>query len=377
MDMENLNDLTQQILTPPNSSQRAEVVPVPVPLPMLVLLLLSTLVFFYMAWPIRVPLFLATVFSVMGQPLYRWVTRKLGGRPRLAGAAMTLFLLVGIVVPAVVMTLASLEEIAHGLAWLRGALGLAQDQATGPVGLASRAVEKLGQVFRLGSEELHSYMSDAAGFVRSTSPQVIAGVLGLFGETFTLLIAFYFLTVDGHFLSSFVGRISPLRNEQTNELLKEFRNVASGAVLGNAANAVLQGVIMFTGFLIFGMPHPIFFGLIAMPAALIPLVGSQLIWVPALFALVSNGRPLAALGLGIWCQALVLIVDNAVKPLILRGKVEFHPGLLLIGFIGGLAMFGLVGLVAGPVAVAFTLTMYRIYQRDYLGRGIIFDRAMH
>ena len=347
-----------------------------VPRPLIFMLVGATLLLAYLVWPVRVPLFLAIVSAVVSRPVFFWLTKILGGRRRVAGALLTLMLLAGIVLPITALGAAMFREMADGIGWLRDSLGMPPEQHAGASELIARASEEVADMLHVSRDELRRYMSDAAHIMQRAAPQVVGASLSMLGQTFLLLVAFYFLTVDGHWLKSFIGRISPLRPEQTHELLIEFRNVTSGAVLGNAVNSVLQSIIVTAGFLVVGIPHAIFFGLLTVPAALIPLVGSQLIWLPAVIALVWQTQTTAAIGLAVWCQVSVLIIDNFVKPRILRGKVEFHAGLLLLGFVGGLAMFGLPGLVAGPLVVVFALTLYRIYQRDYLNHGIVL-RANH
>ena len=343
----------------------------PAPRPFLVLLMAGALLMICIAWPVRVPLFLAAVLTVVSRPIYYRMTTLLRGRPRLAGGVMTLLLLLLIVGPMLSLMAGALHEMTAVLSWMRDNLGFDQDELAGTPELMQRALQRLGSILHLSRDELQGYVSEGVRWAQHTAPYVVSASVGAFGKTFLLLVAFYFFTVDGHWLTSFVGRISPLRPSETHELLTEFRNVTSAAVLGNAVNALLQAAVLFMGFVTTQIPHALFFGIVAVPAALVPLVGSQLVWAPAVAILVYQGRVGPAIALGIWCQVAVLIIDNVIKPWVLRGKVEFHPGLLLLGFIGGLAMFGLSGLVAGPLVVAFALTLFRIYQRDYLNHGIL------
>ncbi len=343
----------------------------PLPRPFLTLLIFGTALLAYIAWPVRVPLFLAAVLTVVSRSLYLRMIVLLGGRERLAGALMTLLLLGCIVVPVLSLAASGLQEVTEGLAWLTNSLGFAKDELAGAPEVFRRGLQRLGTILHLSPEQVRGLLKEAMHVAQQFAPAVLTASVGAFGKTFLMLVAFYFFTVDGHWLTRFVGRISPLRPSETHELLVEFRNVTSGAVLGNAVNAIFQACVLFAGFVATQIPHALFFGIMAVPAALVPLVGSQLIWAPAMGILLYQGRGGAGLGLALWCTITVLIIDNVVKPWVLRGKVELHGGLLLLGFIGGLGMFGLMGLVAGPLAVAFSATLFRIYQRDYLNRAIV------
>lgn len=345
-----------------------------VPLPLLVMLVAASLLMVYLVWPVRTPLFLAAVMALVLQPPFLWVNRILRGRRYLAGACITLLLLAGIVLPALAIVMASLNELVGGAAWLSSQLKVEGDRQLSYTELGARAASMMAEKLHLDADNVQSHLSGIIDSVQRASPQIMSASLQIFGASVLFLIAFLFLLVDGHFLTRFVGRISPLRDSQTNELLGEFRKVTIGALLGNIINGIAQGLIIFLGFVTVGIPHAAFFGIITIFSSLIPLVGSQLVYVPATIALIVQDRVAAGVGLAVWCTLAVLVVDNGIKPRVLRGTVEFHGGLLLLGFIGGLGCFGLPGLIAGPLVVAFALTLFRIYQRDYLNRGIVTQR---
>jgi predicted PurR-regulated permease PerM len=367
--MQNSLESTSPLLGGANQAPVAQLEPVP--RPFLILLISGAALLGYIAWPVRVPLFLAAILTVVTRPLYTRMTRKLRGRRHLAGLLMTLGLIAGIVVPLISLGAGALREITEGLAWLRDALGFYEGELAAAPEMFQRAIDKLGTITHLNREEVHGWVNEAMHYAQRAAPYILTASVGAFGKTFLMLVSFYFFTVDGHWLTQFVGRISPLRPSETHELLVEFRNVTSGAVLGNAVNALLQACVLFAGFVATQIPHALFFGIMAVPSALVPLIGSQLIWAPAMGILLYQGRVGEGIGLALWCTVTVLFIDNFIKPWVLRGKVELHAGLLLLGFIGGLGMFGLPGLVAGPLAVAFSATLFRIYQRDYLNRPIV------
>lgn len=342
-----------------------------VPLPFLVLLVAAALAMAILVRPVKTPLFLAAVMAVVLQPPFVALRRWLGGRPRMAGALVTVLLLAGILLPALALTRASLHELTDGAAWLSRQFQVEGERPLSHRELAARAVSKLAEKLHLDADHVQSHLTDLTEAVQRGAPQMLGASLEVFGALVLFVIAFFFLLVDGHYLARFVGRISPLQDAQTNELLAEFRNVAVGALVGNVINGIAQGVIIFLGFFAAGIPHAAFFGILTVFTSLVPLVGSQLVYVPATVALCLQDRIVGGVALAVWCTVMVLFVDNFVKPRILRGKVEFHAGLLLLGFIGGLGCFGLPGLIAGPLVMAFALTLFRIYQRDYLNRGVV------
>jgi predicted PurR-regulated permease PerM len=110
----------------------------------------------------------------------------------------------------------------------------------------------------------------------------------------------------------------------------------------------------------------------------VPGVGTSLVWAPATISLWIGGRPVAAVTLALFCFVVVVGAEHVGKPLILRGQVQMHTGLIFLSLLGGLAMFGLLGILLGPLIVAFFLAMVRIYERDFRVSGappVATDRA--
>ena len=337
------------------------------PRPFLFLLLGSLILVWQVIWPLRLPLFLAIGAAVICRPLHALMVPRLGNRPRLAGMLLTLCFLLCILMPVATVGLALAHEVEAGLRWTSETLGVpAPSAANLPAGF-EHVLQRVGEIFHVSTEEVRSFASRLAQALQDTVPVVLGMSLGLFGGTFMLLIGFYFFTVDGHLLTRFLLKALPLRTKQTHDLITEFRNTCSGALLSNGCNCLAQASVMGVGFLVAGVPHALFFASLGVFAALVPLIGSFLVWVPAVTILAAHERYGWALGLGVWCLIMVAVVDNTVKPLVLRGKLDLHGGLLLIGFVGGVAAFGPVGLLVGPVVMAFAVALLRIYQRDYLG----------
>jgi predicted PurR-regulated permease PerM len=136
-----------------------------------------------------------------------------------------------------------------------------------------------------------------------------------------------------------------------------------------SASAAIQGVVGVIGYLIAGVPQPVFFGLLTFVAAFVPLVGTALVSVPLAAALFLLGRTGAAIFLLVWSIVALGLVDNVVKPMLLKGAMRIHGAMVFFSLVGGLLLFGPVGVVAGPLSVTFLLTMIRVGQRDFAGRG--------
>jgi predicted PurR-regulated permease PerM len=159
--------------------------------------------------------------------------------------------------------------------------------------------------------------------------------------------------------------VSPLRRGQTSELLSTFKKVSVAVIASAGITAAVQAVAAMAGFLIAGLPSPLFFTLLTFFFAFIPAIGAAVICLFASLLLVVTGHPYMAVFLAAWGLIVVGLVDNLVKPLLIRRGLEIHGAIVFFSLIGGLAAFGAVGLLVGPLLVALFLTLLRIYHRDH------------
>ena len=169
----------------------------------------------------------------------------------------------------------------------------------------------------------------------------------------------------GAALSAWVHQISPLIGRQTSDLLVEFRTVSKSVL----TTAGVQAAIATIGYLIAGVPQPFFFGPLTFFAALIPVVGTSLVALPLSALILLLGHPWKALFLVLWSLAVVGLVDNLLKPWLMRGGTRLHGVVVFFALLGGGLLLGPVGLIVGPLAVTFLLAMIRLGQRDFARRA--------
>ncbi len=144
-------------------------------------------------------------------------------------------------------------------------------------------------------------------------------------------------------------------------LKKNFIQISSATVHGHVLTAIIQAVIGTLGLIIFKVPNPFLWGFIMFIAAMIPYVGPAVIWLPASVYLYLSGNPVLAASLFIYGLLLVSTLDNIIKPKLIGRKTDLHPAIILLGIIGGLSLFGLIGLFIGPLVLALFLSLAKVY----------------
>ena len=152
------------------------------------------------------------------------------------------------------------------------------------------SLDRFLETLHLTRGDLRTYASRALEYAQPLTQRLLELSVSATMQSIVVLFAFFLFVVDGHRIIDVVADISPLRPDQTQELLTDFRNVTSAAMLGSVLTAVLQGVTIFVGFAVAGIPHAIFFGIVTILTAFVPVIGSMLVWVPAavILALMSH-----------------------------------------------------------------------------------------
>jgi predicted PurR-regulated permease PerM len=220
-------------------------------------------------------------------------------------------------------------------------------------------------VLHIDESELRAYLARALSFAQGTSGELLGASLSLLGGTLLTVAGFSILLSEGDAALSFLYSVSPLSRGQTEELFGEFRSVSSAAVLGTTATALVQGSLALIAYLIAGVPHAIFLGVATLVASFIPVIGTSIIWVPVCAVLAFQARVPWAIFVAVWCGVLVVLSDNVIKPLVMKNGVEMHTALIFLSLLGGIAAFGLIGIIIGPLAVSLLLAILRMYRRDY------------
>ena len=333
-----------------------------------IVMLLAFLFLLYIAYrtvrPVLVSVVIAAALSTLAAPLYRWVVRRFGGRRRLASVCVVLLIFVGVLAPLGLMAAAVTQrlvgegtELAHRL------------QSGGPLSL-ERVVEHLGPL-RPAAERA---LADVQPKLAAAAPQLV-GHLGAVAAAvsraalhigiglFLLAVALYYFFLDGHRWRERFERMVPLPARDTRAFFESFHRVSVAVVVGNLGTALAQALAATLGYFLFGAPVPLIWGAATLFAALIPVVGPALVWLPASIAVGVAQGWLRGLGLVAYGVLIISTVDNVVRPLLTRRGLQLHPLLVFIAVFGGVISFGVAGLFLGPLVIALVVTVLEVYER--------------
>jgi predicted PurR-regulated permease PerM len=142
------------------------------------------------------------------------------------------------------------------------------------------------------------------------------------------------------------------------------RDIISSSIYGGVLVALVQGALGGVAFWLLGLPAPILWGFVMFLFSILPVVGSPLIWIPAVVYLFISGAYIKALLLLVWGALIIGSVDNILKPIIISGKTAMHPLLLLFSILGAIKVFGFIGVIAGPLILSLALSIIEIYREN-------------
>jgi predicted PurR-regulated permease PerM len=190
---------------------------------------------------------------------------------------------------------------------------------------------------------------------------ILSKLANLIWIFFLALFACYYLLRDGAGLRDAIVRTVPLPEYHTKGIFEKLHSTATSVIRGSLLAAVCYGILMGVGFWMFGLPNPVLWGAVSVIAALIPVFGIFLIAIPAIGTLLFSGNLSAAIGFAVWIFLIGALMENILRPWLIGRNGKVHPFLLLFSVLGGLSVFGATGILLGPLALSFLITLFDIY----------------
>jgi len=333
--------------------------------------LISIFLLGWLLWPFLSIIVIAAVVTGIFSPLYRYITRGKTIRPAIASFLICFVIFFILFIP-IVFFVGVLSAEAYDL-YLAAKDAMISKQIKSLME-GSRILEMANNVLvnfniQLDVEELNNYISEIAKFVglflydqaRSIASNMLAFVINFF----LMLLVIYYLLIDGARLVSFIVDLSPLPNNQDEILLEKFRDMAGAILIGNGLGGLIQGTLGGIVFSIFGLHSPFLWGVIMGLLAFLPIIGIGIVFIPAAIFLFLKGRIGASIFFVIFYIVLSGGVEYLFKPKLVGQRVKMHTLLVFLAIIGGLKLFGILGIIYGPLVITAFLTLTDIYRTSY------------
>ncbi|MGD1985554.1 MAG: AI-2E family transporter [Desulfobacterales bacterium] len=330
---------------------------------LLLLVLFISALFLSMIRQFLMAIFLAGIFAALSYPLYHRFDRWFGGRRALASFG-TIFLIVFVII----IPLGALLGIVTGQAIKVGETvkPWVEQQLSEPDAI-SNTLKSLP--FYDHIEPYRNWILTKAGqlvghissFLIDRLRAVTVGTVNFLFMLFIMLYTMFFFLMDGDKLINKILYYLPLEDQDERRMLDKFTSVTRATLKGTAVIGILQGTLAGAAFAVVGIDSAVFWGTVMAVLSFIPGIGTALVWGPAVIILAATGHLAKAIGLGLFCAAVVGSIDNLLRPILVGRDTQMHELMILFGTLGGIIMFGVVGIIIGPIIAALFVTIWDIY----------------
>jgi predicted PurR-regulated permease PerM len=330
---------------------------------LLTLVILISAVFISMIRHFLLALLMAGIFASLAQPVYRKLASLLGGRARAASVLTLLLFCFVVLIPLFgLITIITAQAVKVGAAvtpWVQQHV----EEPGDLTGYLTR-IPFYGLIHPFREQILSN-----AGEMVNKAGEMIATALsaGAIGTVYSIFMFFiflyisYFFLIDGWRLLDRMLYFLPLEQRKKKRLLTQFTSVTRATLKGTAVIGVLQGTLEGLGFAVVGIESAVFWGAVMAILSMIPILGSALIWIPAAIMLAAGGSYLKALGLAVYCGIVVGSLDNVVRPRWIGRDTQMHDLMVFLGILGGISLFGPLGLIVGPIVASLFVTVWDLF----------------
>ncbi len=335
----------------------------------LALFLASAFMLGKLLWPFLSVIVMGAVVTSLFKPVYKFFNRKMSSD---FSSLLTCILVFIILFLPTLLFVGLLSKEAFGL-YQMGKSAAISDQFRS-LFENSTVLEKANLLLAnfdltINADHLNKAISELGKFVGlflyQQASSIASNVLKFFVYFFFMLLVIYYLFIDGDRLMAFIMDLSPLPNEQDEKLIQKFKDMAGAVIVGNGVGGLIQGSAGGIVFWIFGLKSAFMWGVIMSLLAFIPIIGVGVVFIPTAAFLILKGRIAAGIFFVVYYMILTVGVDNLLKPRLVGQQVKMHTLLVFFSIIGGLKMFGIIGIIYGPLVITAFLTLTEIYYASY------------
>lgn len=338
---------------------------------LLLLAIAITVGFYRVIEPFVISVLMAAIFAGMTHPFYLWLVKKTRGR-EVTSAILTVLAILLLIVGPAIFFVGMLANEALGVS--ESAEPWIQAQRDNP-GAVERWLGEWARNFPLVGdliperevvlEKLGEIAGRIGGYLVGGLASATRGTVNFILQLCIMLYANYFFLRSGKEALVKIMYLVPLRSDQESRLVARFVSVTRATLKGTLVIGIIQGSLAGLAFLVVGIEGAIFWGTIMAVLSIIPAVGAAFVWVPAVIYLFATSQVLAGIGLLVWCGIVVGSSDNVLRPILVGKDTQMPDLLVLLSTLGGIGVYGPLGVIIGPIIAALFLTVWELYGETF------------
>ena len=323
-------------------------------------------------WAYISAIILALLIASAFYPLYSRVKKLLKGEERVASMIMTIFIFLVLVIPVGGFVGTLSNEAFDFYRRSRKAVSLLKiQQVLEGDSVWAQRVRRVGELTGIEVnpetlEELATALGKNVGlFLSKQLRSMASNLLNFLIHFFLMMLVVYYIFRDGERLKDYISELLPFPIEQQELVVRKFREMARAVIVGNGLNGIIQGIIGGFGFFLFGLGSPFLWGTLIGFMAFLPFIGASIVYVPAFIILILQGQTGIAVGFLIYNGAYSLIMEYLFKPRMIGKGMRMNALLVFIGILGGIKLFGILGIIYGPLIMTIFITLAELYRLEY------------
>jgi len=331
------------------------------------LVIFISAIFLSMIRSFLMALFLAGIFSALVTPVYKRFLKLLKGRKSPASFLTLLLLILVVLLPLTILTGVVTNQAIKvsqlAVPWIK--MQLSQEGALTGLLESIPFYDKIAPHSAFILSKAGEMIGQMSQFLINNLSSVTMGAVNFLFLMFVWLYTMYFFLIDGEKLLEKILYYLPLKDEEEQQMLVRFTSVSRATLKGSAVIGILQGGLAGLAFWVVGIPSATFWGVIMVVFSIIPSVGTAVVWLPAAIILALGGAYGKAIGLLVFCGLVVGSMDNLLRPMLVGKDTQMHELMIFFGTMGGIFMFGIVGVIIGPIIAALFVTIWEIYGQSF------------
>ena len=323
-------------------------------------------------WTYFSAIVLALLITGVLYPVYFWVKRLFKGRENSASLVMSLAVLLVLVIPVGWFVGTLSNEAFEFYNRTSSAVSLKRiQQILASDSIWVQRVKKIGNM--AGVEFTPDKVEKLAGSVGKTVglflykqiSSTASNILSFLVHFFLMMMVTYYLFRDGIRLKDYLTQLLPVPKDQLEKIVKKFHEMGRALIVGNGLCGIVQGILGGFGFFIFGLHSPFLWGTVIGFMAFLPVIGASVVFIPAAIILLVQGKVGIGAGYLIYNMVYSSIIEYVIKPRLIGKGMQMNSLLVFIGIIGGIKLFGIMGIIYGPLIITIFLTLAEIYRLEY------------
>lgn len=328
-----------------------------------VILIILIVLSFFLLKPIILSIILGIILAFIFTPIYDFVFKYIK-RKNITAFLMCLLLIVLIVIPLWYIFPIAIDQS------IKFYMDSQNMDFVTPLKTIFPSMFQSEQFSNEIGSAIHSFVTKTTNSLMNSLSNVILNFPTLFLQLLVVFFSFFFVLRDKEELIAYVQSLIPFSKEVEKRLFKSSKDLTISILYGQIVIGMVQGITVGIGFFIFGVPNALLITLLAMLAGMFPIVGTTIIWVPVAIYLLIAGNTVNALGVVLF-GLIASVIEALFKPIFISRRAKMNSSIILFGMVGGILLFGLLGIILGPLILAYLFIVIEAYRNKKLPEAVI------